>query len=127
MPSHDTGPPEVEPLTDDDRRSIRERLELLLEELRAQLELLKAPAAPGSPEPSIGRPSGAEAARLQVTSASRRRVELELRQVGTALRRMQGKSYGECVLCGGAIGRHRLLAQPATPYCRHCEEDNVQR
>jgi DnaK suppressor protein len=124
--SDDPDPPELELLSGDDRRAIRERLERQLEELRAQIELLKTSAAPVSLDLSIGRVSRVDAMQQQqMASASRRRAEVEMRQVGAALRKLQGASYGECALCGGAIGRRRLLARPATPYCRHCEEDGL--
>lgn len=118
----------AEPLTDEDRRTIRGMLDKKLEELRAQLELLKTSAAPVSLDLSIGRLSRVDALQQQqMATASRHRVEVELRQVGAALRKIQGPTYGECGLCGGDIGRRRLLARPATPYCRYCEDDSGGR
>jgi DnaK suppressor protein len=126
--SDDPDGPAAEPLTDDDRQAIRERLEKQLDELRAQLDLLKTSSAPVSLDLAIGRVSRVDAMQQQqMAHATRRRVEIELRQVGGALRRIQGTSYGECALCGGDIGRRRLLARPATPYCRYCEEEGDRR
>jgi DnaK suppressor protein len=116
--------PEVEALTDEDRHAIQAKLEKQLEDARAQLEDLRGSIAPVSLDLSIGRLSRVDAMQQQqMASATRRRVEVELRQISAALRRLQGATYGECALCGGDIGRRRLLARPATPFCRHCEED----
>lgn len=120
--------PEVETLTDEDRLAIRAKLEQQLESARTQLEALRGSSAPVSLDLSIGRLSRVDAMQQQqMASAARRRVEAEIRQVNAALRRVQGTTYGECALCGGDIGRRRLLARPATPYCRHCEEDGTRR
>jgi DnaK suppressor protein len=118
--------PEVETLSDEDRRAIRAKLEKQLEDARAQLEALRGSSAPVSLDLSIGRLSRVDAMQQQqMASAARRRTEIETRQISGALRRIQGTTYGECALCGGDIGRRRLLARPATPYCRHCEEDEI--
>lgn len=115
---------EFEALTEDDRRGIRAKLEKQLEDARTQVESLRGSSAPVSLELSIGRLSRVDAMQQQqMASAARRRAEVEIRQVNAALRRIRGTAYGECALCGGAIGRRRLLARPATSYCRHCEED----
>ncbi len=37
-----------------------------------------------------------------------------------ALQRIDKGTYGRCESCGGAIGRQRLLALPATRYCIAC-------
>lgn len=93
-------------LTADDRVQITARLQRELEELRAALQV-------EVPDDVSDR------------FATRRRTETQLRQVAAALRRLSAGSYGECVLCGGDIERRRLLDNPSTPYCRHCEEDGL--
>lgn len=120
----DAAAPEVEPLTEEDRRALAERLDRELAELRAQLELLKSSSAPVSLDLSIGRLSRVDALQQQhMASATRGRVETQIRQIGVAIRRLQTAAFGECAACGADIGRRRLLARPWTPYCRHCEEE----
>lgn len=44
-------------------------------------------------------------------------VSQMLAQVRDALRRIEGGSYGRCVICGRPIEAARLEAVPWTPYC----------
>lgn len=44
----------------------------------------------------------------------------ELAETQAALDRIERGTYGRCESCGGAIGRQRLLALPATRYCIDC-------
>ncbi len=49
--------------------------------------------------------------------ARERMLEARLERVGDALRRMDGGTYGRCVVCGERIPDERLEAMPDTPYC----------
>jgi RNA polymerase-binding transcription factor DksA len=102
----ETGALTFDALTADDRVQIAGRLERELQELRTALQA----EVPGD---------------VSDRFATRRRAETQLRQVAAALRRLSAGGYAECVLCGGDIERRRLLANPSTPYCRHCEEDGL--
>jgi DnaK suppressor protein len=44
----------------------------------------------------------------------------ELRDIETALRRLEEGSYGSCQSCGRPIGRKRLAAMPAARTCLAC-------
>ena len=44
----------------------------------------------------------------------------ELAETQAALQRIVVGTYGRCETCGGAIGRQRLLALPATRFCIGC-------
>ena len=44
----------------------------------------------------------------------------DLMETEAALQRIEKGTYGRCESCGGAIGRQRLLALPATRYCIAC-------
>lgn len=44
----------------------------------------------------------------------------ELAETQAALERIEQGTYGRCESCGGAVGRQRLLALPATRYCIGC-------
>ncbi|HLM99971.1 MAG TPA: TraR/DksA C4-type zinc finger protein [Bryobacteraceae bacterium] len=50
-----------------------------------------------------------------------RRSEL-LRNIHTALRRIEDGTFGTCTNCDEAIGRNRLVAVPWTPFCIRCQE-----
>jgi DnaK suppressor protein len=50
-------------------------------------------------------------------------LEIELRDVEHALRRLDEGSYGTCEACGESIGEARLEAAPATRLCR---DDHAQ-
>lgn len=50
------------------------------------------------------------------------RVSSLLRQVRTALRRIEGGSYGTCIECEGAIHPKRLAAVPWASRCIHCQD-----
>src|SRR5437763_12774706 len=45
-----------------------------------------------------------------------------LQQVGAALSRLEGGSYGICLRCEEAIGQKRLDALPWAPFCVECQE-----
>ncbi len=44
----------------------------------------------------------------------------ELRQIKSALDRIENGTYGECASCGEAISQERLDAVPYTALCRNC-------
>ena len=44
----------------------------------------------------------------------------DLAETQAALERIEKGTYGRCESCGGAIGRQRLLALPATRFCIEC-------
>jgi len=44
----------------------------------------------------------------------------DLVETQAALERIEKGTYGRCESCGGAIGRQRLLALPATRFCIEC-------
>lgn len=47
----------------------------------------------------------------------------DLSALRAALARMEDGSYGECIVCGGAIGYERLSAQPGAARCLACQTD----
>ena len=46
----------------------------------------------------------------------------QLSQVRSALERLEGGTFGECLQCGEPIGEKRLDAVPWTPNCIACQE-----
>ncbi len=49
-------------------------------------------------------------------------LDLELKKVERALRRLEEGTYDTCADCGDAIDPERLLALPSTSLCVHCAE-----
>lgn len=47
----------------------------------------------------------------------------QLRQIDTALNKIDTGGYGACERCGQPIAMARLKVIPWTPYCRHCAEE----
>ena len=45
-----------------------------------------------------------------------------LRQIGAALKRIQGGEFGICLDCEEPISPKRLAALPSAAYCLHCQE-----
>jgi DnaK suppressor protein len=114
------------PITPEDRGNLIAMLERRVADLEIQLERLVSSSSPVSIDLSIGRLSRIDALQQQqIAGAARRNAEAEKRALRAALRRVQAGTYGECVACGGHIGRNRLAARPATPFCRQCEEEGA--
>ena len=44
----------------------------------------------------------------------------QIRNLDAALRRLDDGTYGQCVRCGGPIGKPRLAARPAADTCIAC-------
>jgi DnaK suppressor protein len=55
---------------------------------------------------------------LSLSDAERNHLGL----IDDALRRLKGKDFGICQMCGKAIGKKRLAALPWTPYCIDCQQ-----
>lgn len=50
----------------------------------------------------------------------RRRKEVRLQQVQSALARIASGTYGACIVCEEEIGQRRLESDPAFPRCLAC-------
>jgi DnaK suppressor protein len=59
---------------------------------------------------------------LSLSDAERRQLAL----IDDALRRLKGKEFGLCQMCGKAISKKRLAALPWTPYCIDCQQKQEQ-
>ena len=55
-------------------------------------------------------------------SALLARSRLQLKQVESALRRLDEGTYGKCVQCGAPITPSRLKVLPHAPLCVKCQE-----
>ena len=98
-------------------RLVREREELLvLEETNSEA------AAPVELDQSrVGRLSRMDAMRAQAMSMEgRRRREVQLSRIETALQRIASGEFGDCVRCGERIEGKRLEFDPAVLLCIEC-------
>ncbi len=69
----------------------------------------------------VGRLSRMDALQGQAMSIeAKRRREIELQRIGTALRRLDEGEYGYCVRWGEAIAVKRLEIDPSAPLCIDC-------
>jgi len=59
---------------------------------------------------------------LSLSDAERRQLAL----IDDALRRIKGKEFGLCQMCGKSISKKRLAALPWTPYCIDCQQKQEQ-
>jgi len=59
---------------------------------------------------------------LSLSDAERRQLAL----IDDSLRRLQGKEFGLCQMCGKPISKKRLGALPWTPYCIDCQQKQEQ-
>lgn len=69
----------------------------------------------------VGRLSRMDALQGQAMSLeTKRRREIELQNISSALRRITNGDYGYCVRCGEQIAIKRLEHNPAAPLCVDC-------
>jgi len=72
---------------------------------------------------SVGRLSRMDALQAQAMSQeTERRHQLELLQIGAALRRIDSGDYGYCLECDELIAEARLAFNPAISLCIVCAE-----
>lgn len=61
--------------------------------------------------------------RGEMADAQEQRDRDELKQVESALQRLDQGVYGDCLSCGEPIALPRLQVQPAAPRCAACQAD----
>jgi DnaK suppressor protein len=59
---------------------------------------------------------------LSLSDGERRQLAL----IDDALRRIKGKEFSLCQMCGKSISKKRLAALPWTPYCIDCQQKQEQ-
>jgi DnaK suppressor protein len=73
----------------------------------------------------VGRLSRMDAMQAQAMSVeAKRRREIELSRIKTALKRIEDETYGECLECAEMIAVARLEHNPSAPLCIKCAERN---
>ncbi len=105
------------------RGQLQERLSILIEEFRRELETQEEQ---GYAELSDQVRDLGDDAAADVLVDSRlfdiQRDAEELREIREALVRMDDNSYGVCIDCGEPIAAARLRAQPIAARCIACQE-----
>lgn len=99
----------------------------LLEDTRAELEAAlndaAANEAPVSPDNAIGRLTRQDAMQAQQMALElRRRSQLRLEQIKSALDRIDRGDYGICASCEEDISPARLKVRPEAVLCVACAE-----
>ena len=104
-----------------DDRELRDMLEARRRQLTEDLQLRimrireNGSHAPTAPEPDDGDPCDLDVRLLEISAAT-------LRNVNSALTRLDEGRYGHCTRCGGRIAHDRLRAMPFAARCRPCED-----
>ena len=71
-----------------------------------------------APVPGEAYPQREEVASMLAHAAERERTELA--DIERALEKLEVGGYGVCEVCGGSIGRQRLMAIPEARVCLAC-------
>jgi len=108
-------------LSDDELQYFDELLKRRERETMEQLLVCADSSQPVSLDHAIGRLTRIDAIQQQQMALhTKRRLDLQLVRIHTALRRVSDGKFGECVKCGEHIGRRRLEIAPENPVCIQC-------
>ncbi|TVR76644.1 MAG: TraR/DksA family transcriptional regulator [Saprospirales bacterium] len=108
-------------LSDQERKSIANKIRKVTLELEQQIAQLKENTQPISPENSIGRVSRMDAINNKgVAEAALRSRMAKLVKLKTALGKLNEESFGICDRCKNPIALPRLMYMPESDYCIHC-------
>jgi len=108
-------------MTDKQKKDIRIKIEKLIQDSFADIEVLEEATAPISPENSIGRVSRMDAINNKsVVESSLRQSKSKLAKLKIALTKIDGPNFGKCMRCGKDIQEKRLMFLPQSDRCIHC-------
>ena len=120
------------PWTAAETKSVKAELEADLSRLRDELEtsakelqdlLRDGVDGAGNDQADVGS-KGLERDAEMSLAANQREL---LMQTEKALLRLEGGSYGQCEVCGEAIGKMRLMAFPRATLCMTCKQREERR
>ena len=97
-------------------------------DLESQLEHSKQGTGPVTlDQQSVGRVSRMDAIQQQqMNVANHEQAALLLKDISSALIRIDSHDYGYCQECGEPVGFARLQAQPQAPLCLACQSEREQ-
>ena len=103
---------------------LRQKLEAMAEDVRAQLDSASDATQPVQlDQQSVGRVSRIDAIQQQQMAIANRDQNLRLAEaLENALARIADGSYGSCGGCGDPIAFARLMARPQASLCIECQE-----
>jgi len=111
--------------TPTDLAALRDQLECLRAELRADVHAAQLAALPreelGSKEVTDRKDEAQQSTTHGISGAEAQRDRDELAQVEAALSRLNSGAYGDCADCGEPIPLERLRVQPAALRCTACQ------
>jgi len=118
----------MDALTNEQMDELRTALLALRDELSRDLAGSSKAAQPVDLDQPIGRLSRMDAIQQQeMAQATRAGAMLRLKQVETALRRMEKGEFGICLECEDDVGYARLSARPEALLCVNCQQKRESR
>lgn len=119
----------MEEFSDDFLVQVKSQLLGLQQELQAQLDLHQgATATVDLDQSKVGRLSRMDAMQQQAMAlASKEVAEQHLRQVLSALKRIDSEEFGYCLSCDQPISTARLEIRPESPLCINCQQQSETR
>jgi len=109
-------------MNDHDLERFKQLLVLQQQELIVMKQASKDLIRPVSlDQSSVGRLSRMDAMQSQaMAQESKRRRDIQLTRITSALERIEEGEYGYCAVCAEEINRRRLEVDPANPFCVGC-------
>ena len=115
-------------LTNEQLTELEADLKALASELRGAIAATEEAVKPVELDQPIGRLSRMDALQQQsMTRATRQAAELRLRQVESALLRVDEGEYGMCLECEELVSFERLKARPEAVLCILCQSSRETR
>jgi DnaK suppressor protein len=118
----------TEHLSRDQIAELARQLKQKQTDLESQLEHSRQGTEPVTlDQQSVGRVSRMDAMQQQQMSlATREQAALLLKDISSALNRIDSHEYGYCLDCGEPVGFARLQAQPQALFCLACQSAQEQ-
>jgi DnaK suppressor protein len=112
----------MDELSDAQLEAFRLSLMQLQGELQVTLIQSRESAQPVDVDAPIGRLTRMDAMQDQkLAQANKARLEVRLKQIASALRRIESGDFGFCLVCEEAIDVKRIEARPESPLCLGCQ------
>ena len=104
-----------------DRPELKEKITILIQEVKKKITTLQQESKPISPENSLGRISRMDAINNKsVIEASLRDAEQKLIKLQIALEKVDEPDFGICIRCKKEIPEGRLMLLPHAATCVNC-------
>jgi DnaK suppressor protein len=100
---------------------MKENIKKIITELTGERKALIESSKPVAPENSLGRLTRMDAiAGAKMNEAALERIDLRIKMLHAALKRLEDGEYGICLSCGDDISPKRLNALPEATICIEC-------